>query len=458
MNIPAVIPIPANQASMHIDTGGSSGNPLYNVNIPISQGLGGLNRIEYDNLFWSNDFFTVTTRNAAVGLFIGYYVPDLGASYCLLPIALPRQSLSLPSTDIEDYQQCLAFSLNLYFSKPQTVIAFDSDGRNPKRQVLDINNPNMPILQDTSQPPLVWRVSHSGQLILMQNDDDSIYAYLPDAYVFNFNLVQLTSSMMPTDVNSSVVSSKSNGWFGSGKYIYGFGKYDDNGQYVDDMTFYDVASVASKPFTSLCRVNQEFLPVGDLENFDEISDIYKMFQSVVSDSSALCIPSKYYVVDSKEITRNQLRPISTNIQRPISEAVAIIYTSPFGKNFYGATSPFMFNDASTPSIHLHPNQPHNQVDLNISNEFVTNATPYDYATDLDYMMNVDGFFEDPSVEYPPAYDGLNPFLNFQPDGWSAFPYYLINDNLFSVPLNPNHLFSANPSTNVIHFTKMLSAN
>jgi len=454
----AVITIPPNQASMHIDTGGSSGNPLDSLNIPISQGLGGLNRIEYDNLFWSNDFFTVTTRNAAVGLFIGYYVDGIGASYCLLPIALPRQSLSLPSTNIRDYQECIAFALNLYFSKPQTVITFDLNGKNPTRQYLYINSPNMPILQNNAQPPLVWRVSHSGQLILMQNDDPSVFTYMPDGYVFNFNLVQLTSDMMPRDVNSSVVSSRLNGWFGSGKYIYGFGKYDDNGQYVDDLTYYDVAGSTYKPFTFLCAPNQAFFKVGTLDDFDDISNAYKIFQSIVSDSSALCIPSKYFVIDSKEMTRNQIRPVASNIQRPLSEIVAIIYTSPFGKNFYGATSPFMFNDASTPSIHLHPNQPHNQIDLSISNEFVTNITPYDYKTDLQYMKQVDGFFADPSVQYPPAYDNLNPFLTSQPDGWSAFPYYLINDNLFSVPLNPSSLFSTNAATNVIHFAKMLSAN
>lgn len=455
---PAVSLIPPNQASLFVDTGGSSGNPLDNINTPISSGLGGLARLEYDNLFWSNDFFTITTRNAAIGLFVGYYVPGQGASYCLLPIALPRQSLALPYDDIRAYQEAIAYALNLYFAGPKTVYVYDEDGRNPTTQILAVDTHSMPILQTDFQPPLIWKVNHSGQLVLLQNTDTSLSKYMPEEYVFNFNLVKLTSGVTPEGSNSSLNSSSINGWIGSGKYVFGFGKYDGGGNYVDDMTYYDVPSNTDKPFTYLCRPGQPYFTDMDLEAFDQISYDYKLFRAIVADSSTLCIPTKYFTIDSRELSRNQLRPMATNINRNIGSIIAIIFTSPFGKNKFSATSPFMFNDASSPCINLISNQPHNRVDLNVRNEFNTELTPYNLQIDYPYINDVEGIYGDPTIQVPIAYDGLNPFILNEPDGWSVFPFYMINDNLFRIFKSPTFLYNANTSTNVVHFAKMIAPN
>lgn len=450
--------IPANQASLIIPSGGSSGNSLDDINIPLSAGLGGLVRFEYDNLFWSNDFFSITTRNAAVGLLVGYYVPGSGASYCLLPIALPRQSLALPYTDIRSYQEALAYALNLYFAGPKTVYVYAPDGTKAYTEILPVDKHSMPILQTDHEPPLIWKVSHTGQLVLVQNNNPSLDKYMPSEYVFNFNLVKLTSSVTPPGSNSTLDEPYLNGWIGAGKYLYGFGKYDGRGNYVDDITYYDGPN-AAYTFTTLCQPSQPFINISGIDEFDAISNRYKLFQSIVSDSSALCIPTKYYVIESRELTRNQLRPMTANIERPTHNIIGIIFTSPFGKNYFSASSPYMFNDAASPSINMIPNQPHNQIDISFTNEFNARITPYDVRDDYSYLRDVEGIFSDPlSAFVPDAYYALNPFLETQPDGWSVFPFYLINDNLFKVKKSPIAQYNANTSTNVVHFSKMIAPN
>ena len=136
--IQPVVQVYPNESVIQIDTGGAGSVGFSNVTKPLSSGIGGTSRFQYIDAFWDNDFFTITTSNASVGLAIVYYRPRIGATFCFLPIALPRMSLALDSENITDYQESIAYALNLYFSKPQTVYYRNDDGTIAS-QVLPIN-------------------------------------------------------------------------------------------------------------------------------------------------------------------------------------------------------------------------------------------------------------------------------------------------------------------------------
>lgn len=454
--LPAFSIIKPNESTLQIEVGGDSGNDIDKANTLLNAGLGGTRRFQYNNSFSFNDIFTTNSSNCAVGLLVGYFRENY-MSFCLLPINLPRQSLSIgESENIYDYQSSIAYALNLYFSKEQTVFIFSPDNPTGKKEILPINHPNMPILQNAIEPPLIWKITRSGQLGLFQNVEviQNNPSTFPENAIFKFNLINFNTYIAPSGA-ADIVYGLNNGWFGCGKYVFGFGKIISPGIYADDYESNAQTKENLKRVLYMFRSNQEPYVTNVYEEFSDLCLKISLKNAIASDGSTQCISSKYTIVESSELSRLQVRNVNTNFNITTTYLVGLIYSSPFRKNIFQDGTFSGSNNSALPAINMDPEQPHNIIDIIMYDEFNHTIKAYNMEEDSDYILTVEKI-EDPLISFPPAaYHVLDPFYSTNTTHDCAFPYTKISDSIFKSNRPPKDLYNSAISAAYVHFGRII---
>jgi hypothetical protein len=455
---PAIPLMPPLESTLQIETGGDSGLPINDSSVRLNAGLGGTRRFQYNNAFWSKDIFTTNTSNTIVGLLVAYYA---NGEYftVLLPINLPRLCMAsnaqtMDQSSQRQFQDSLTYALNLYFSASRSVIVYNAITNRFLLNTLGVNDPKMPILQSARQPPLIWEITSSGQLSLRVNQaviDANTPGVFPEDATFYFNLITLGKKFIPTGYSDGCVYGLKNGWFGDGPYVFGFGNLlPNNGQYVDD--YYNASN------TVMNLIQSNLLPLAipatpyDLESFVIFARAIFLKQAICGSLSCLCVPSKYFMVISDQLSRLQLRPMTTNLNFQTAGTIGLLFHSIQNGNIFHDATESGQNQGSMPAVNMDPMQPHDTVDLKLFDEW-GNAVNTMNLDSLTYLQNVEAKFTPPSFP-PAAYQSLDPFFSTNPTHDCMFPYSAINDNIFETsPLySPNYM---DPSSAIIHFGRVL---
>lgn len=458
-NARPVYGVPPNESSMVLDFGGTSGVPIKGGINELSAGMGGITRCQYNSSYSSNESFTINQNNCAIGLLVQYgkVVDDEPLfSWCFMPIILPSCALSLPAAkSIRDYQQALVYSLNLYFTKTQYIVVFKEPGLISTLNKLDINDPNMPILQTDVLPPLTWTLTHTGQLMLLENSEviKNHPDYYPEGSKFTFTLVTLESSFMPIST-PPFLQNPLNGWMNNGKYLFGFGKFSGENRYVDNFTFYGIEfDIELKE-----NLTENVTPItySDSELFNFYNNKYQLTNRLVAENTMGCIGTCFDVIQSPELTKLQLRSITSNTNTPQYHTVGFEFHDAFSKNFFhDHRHEFTIHD--NPMLNMDPTQGRNLVGIDIKNEFGETLIPYNQK-DIDFLINGERVFE-PPTQYPPApINTLDPFYTTNPTHDSILSYVYLDNKILTLPdkHQPYEAYNTKAGVSYVHHIRMIS--
>lgn len=459
-NTGAVCGIPPNESSMILDVGGTSGVPLYGGSHELSAGMNGITRCQYNSSYSANESFTINQNNCAIGLLIQYAKTDTDDnpifSWCFLPIVLPVSALSLPAArSIRDYQLSIVYALNLYFTKWQNIVVYTEPGLIATYNKLDINNPNMPILQDQVLPPLTWKLTHTGQLMLFENRDviDSNPDYYPPGSAFTFTLVTLDASFMP-DSTPPFLKDPMNGWMNNGKYLFGFGKFNGENRYVDNFTYYGISFDTG--LKDNLTENVEPTTYSDPSLFYEFNQQYQLTNRIVAENSMGCIGTCFETIQSPELSKVQLRSVTTNTNTPQYHTVGFEFHDAFSKNFFHDHRN-EFTIYENPILNMDPTQGRNRIGIDIKNEFGESIIPYN-PLDVNFLVYGDRIFE-PPTQYPPApINTLDPFFTTNPTHDCILPYVYLDNRIATIPesYKPLEPYNTKAGVSYVHHIRMIS--
>lgn len=218
-------------------------------NIPLSASVTtGLDKLQYNNIYFNNDFFTFTYKNCGIGVAIACFNKQHQELYFVIyPIFLPRICVTLaqrlstagqttvqsfPSTiSFEEYKfllQQFVYYLNMgwtgygnitnpsgFQTKPNLNLTTPYFyAKNGKGNFTDVGseisgNPYMPVIADdvtNPNPPLLWDLGPNLEIMLKFNpaaDGNT----LQDNVMFGVNLISLRDYM----ATAPLISMKGNG-------------------------------------------------------------------------------------------------------------------------------------------------------------------------------------------------------------------------------------------------------
>lgn len=446
---------PALKSTLKLDVGGEITTEPSNFQSRVTNALGGVNRIVYDSPFWSKDFFASTYQNCLSALIVSVY-QNLQYRTVLFPLVIPRQTITYYNDDsisasdrFLKLQESLSYALNLLFSKEGYVLEYNSLTQQSEWNVLTINDSTMPILQTSQLPPLLFEIyPMTGQLMLKRNLD-----YVPDNpddYDIAFNIVSFQNSWTPYNTNPGIsIFNAQHGWFGNGFYLFGFGNWNaSTDYYVDD--YYNQSS------TFFREILETLGPVvvNTTTNWStEIVEKYflkKYF--MVGAQSCTLLETKYYIIQSTQLTRLQKRPFTSNTFIPMSHTIGIFFNDVFrsGKYQKGNGVTYLGN----PYLPYDSSQSHNEIDIRFIDEFGNILKSGNSQSSVD-----NDFFENDSTSpaqfiIPIPYTLLDPFYPTNtPKHDCIFPYYKINQNIVlnsNIPFNTNAVIASKPSTAITH--------
>ena len=445
--IPYAVVYPSLESTLVLETGGNTNlNPGENTT-SLSGHITGVQRIIYNDPFFSNDLFTTTLQNSLVGLIVSFYI-DGDFTTKIIPICLPRQVLRHDMSenfmekkqDFLKIQRSIAYALNLLFSKNLYAI-----GAGTVLSQVGVNTHAFPICQTAVLPPLVWGVTETtGQLYLARNNS---FVHPSSDYDVAFNLITLTSQFkLAIDENGQEMLGKNSGWFAKGSYIYGFGSLDHtNSIYTDEYAQESRAYIALFLSSLADPTAIDFLDwqVGVVNQF-------KLKQNILMGSrTCSAIHGRYMSVNSQQISKIQRRPSVSNIDTTLTPSIGVIYTviDYLGKyqNAKGTLSRVPFLQYSE------YNYTTQEVDFKLINEFQDRLIIWNSN---DYYQNNQILSED--IEFIPTavpvpYQVLDPYATTNGPRYDClFPYNRLTSNTFLHPLNLNQVWAGKPSLSFIH--------
>lgn len=434
--------LPPLESTIQIETGSGSDINLGDDLIELNANVSGVRRLIYNQSFWSNDFLTTTPSNSCILLVIGYY-PDptspVGPWYLTgFPITLPHISIAAGSpagNNIVQLQQSLAYALNLLFSKQGIRI-----GPAPTNfDTLAINDPTCPILQDTTLPPLQWKVTPNGTLALIPTNET----------FYN----QFRFQIFPIPNNFFNIQSDQN-WFNKGPFLFGFGNLttDQSGTYAGDtMSNLEGGIPLMQAHTPIPQDYQTFLNDFSATGAGPL---------IIGLRTAACISSRVFAIQSSQFTRLQLRPPSSNLtyfSKNTSLMGLLFATLPTKNTFHDITlssGKNQVSEATQPNVNFDPLFGGDVLDISIQNEFSqTLSSP---PTTLEYIQRESldsSTFSTATI--PAAYQPLDPYFSTNgPRHDSLFAYSRINQNYFVFAESP-FFYQLTPAASIIHFARAI---
>ncbi len=466
-NLPKEISLRSLESSILLESGGDTGVDIKSLSSDISGALGGALRLQYDSSYWNNDFFTTHYENVVVGLLVSVFSNNLETT-TVFPVVLPRLSLASTlngtSEEFLQLQKSVAYGLNLLFSKPGIVV---STFNGPYEYfALGLNDPVMPILQDTKLPPLLWDVIPNTGLLTLRRNPDYVDDFDPLNFDIAFQLISfppLMTGVQNITAGSIQLAGDKRGWYGEGGYLFGHGSLNTTEHVFQDIYGTDPASYAfllAKPMFPAPST-----PILFQDNVVKLSLEKTM---VVGERSLGLCSSRYYKVKSASLSRLQKRPMTSNVSDgDFSQTVGVIYTIPDTKNVYeDLVGPN--NENTAPVIHVNPGyNGTNIIDLFTTDEWGNTMNPYNVS---EYDLLNRSFYEDGDMApvFPPAaYIPLDPYgVNNAPNHDCLFPYYKINQTMIQFAntdgsgtrtLKAPSLPTSNPSQGITHFIRVFGS-
>ena len=465
--LPQQIAFRSLESSILLESGSDTGIPINHFSSQLTGAIGQALRLQYDSTFWNNDFFSVNYNNFLCGVVISCFSNQYQRTV-LLPVILPRLGLAstaltpLSSDSFLKLQQSVVYALNLLFSKPGYVL--ETVGGVYQFSSIGIDEPTLPIFQDSKLPPLLWdMIPQTGQLCLRQNP---LYvdSTNPDTFSIAYEVCIMQDSFQDssqmTFPSSISMYGPNNGWFGDGAYLFGFGTFNQNSNLFDDSY-----AKTSNPFPPLTQYITNILTYS---SFCSAFLLRKTSASCATRTLSL-LATRYYKIQSAALSRLQKRPIySSSQQSDIGQVVGILYNLPDTVNsFEDLTGPFAENTA--PMIQLMPGMNGNSiVDFEFTDEWGNVLNPMEINSSSDAKRRA--FYEDAdsAVTFPPAaYHVLDPYgISNGPNHDCLFPYYKINQTVVRYPiqtglsgiqLSTNTLPCAPASMGITHFIRLIGS-
>jgi hypothetical protein len=545
---PQLYTLRPSESTILMETGGeavSQTNSLFtgkNENLQLLGALSGASTLQYDDFFWMDDMFTFHPRNCMMGIFISSWWksnPDDTHGFLntqIIPITIPWCKLSLGGEDnsedpqnagtnvegrssIERLRDQLAYGLNLFFARYTNAKQFPN-GWCLSNVLFDApadNQNDFPIFQTAQLPPLKWVILHGDTLALVRNGDFGDGGPYTN-YHFLFRLITIQPDWLQGDnfYNRILTIKKApyaghaqgsnrpntilsmfgnqNGWMGYSPNVTGFGDFSTvaGETYTDGLT----PAQRNSAFAITNWVNAGYAGGPGFLHYD-----YGFWQNyiltacpgaaeycVVAPRMCSLCPSRYYSVQSRTFTRNQKRPIVSNIPQLASTDVLGLIFPQNGKNSSGNFVQAYFgpSDINTnPVIDLRPDDPKNNVDLTVYDERESFARNNNYnVTQPSYDMpgcvsewnlwwaaqeqvNFTGAV--PNAAYAPwnpdtvANPNNECMLTFQ--NISQSPFFCLYDvghfvtkndiTFFQSIVNPLFNILCKPASWLIHFTRVL---
>lgn len=291
------------------------------ANIPISGGLGGVQKILSEGVAFCDDNFTMTWENGIVG-FLVCGVTSLGAlaRYKLMIHYIDFTPLRLagfdnfytdesPSDVALRIQRELAYAISVNFGKTYPRFQFVNGGSDTfNTQSIEVDVYPSPLIRNLGGGyPIIVSATDSGQLCFRSNFEDG-YTNDPSSPTTSYYFNIFTPSEKFFDNGGRAEHGRRSGligkgWVGRGAHVFGFGKkVPSDGDYYDDYTGpFDTPNL----IYSALRNPDIFTSAGSLYTF--LRGL-KLRQFVCGYMPAKVIPSRYYFIQSEELTAKQRRP------------------------------------------------------------------------------------------------------------------------------------------------------
>jgi hypothetical protein len=459
----AHVVFPPLESTVLIESGGSTGFNASNFSSEISSALGGVQRIQYNDPFWCDDFFSTTRQNTVCGLIYSIY-SNGGFSTSCFPLCLPRQMLStnlnkeegLPNQErFFKMQKSVAYGLNLLFSKPGVILStlngfseWVSVGGNP---AIDT------IVNTTGEPPLLFDIIHqTGQLSLHVNPT---YPKRYEDFQIVFNLITIPKDWERALQGNYNILGDSSGWFGLGPYLFGYGQLDTTRH-----QYYDEVHNEADPNLFLANLLLLMRPpssptVGNTSNWmsTAVLPFHLKFWFYVSELTCALVGSRYFSIQSNQLSRLQLRPPVYNTSPNMNSAICFLHNDIDNSGiFQSGLSSFI----SKIAIHYDPRQSHNEVDIAFLDEWGNIASSFEGVSSTEQALYENS--DDPPEAVPAAYQAYDPyFATNAPNHDCLFPYFKINQNMFIYTdveeVDLSKQYTSKPSTSITHFLRVIGS-
>lgn len=493
---PHIYALPPLESTMVLDTsgnfnasiGGYPNNGLgYQGDIPIGTSVRGCKSIQYNNAIWQNDLFTYNYSNALTGLVVTYVYRNLAVSTsyayttCIIPLFVARgkrvilcndasQTLDYSDTQHEANSQQnlqgqnLAYELNLRFAGAPSATGWNSRLKNSicltKGGFIDMyNQANFPLwyspattalFQNNATPIRFYQLpsanGNGGQLVVAKNPD-CVPISVQYTYEVWMNFVDIRSYMAIPFFNTTILNTSASpqiayprpqmmgeerGWTGQGPHVFGIGTWNaDMGTYVDDYH-----SDEGRALYNFCDgytthgTNNYTQLSGVLQNTYQLRNSYLIAPRCMG----FC-PSRYYLICSEAITRNQRIPFLTNSKSQTGSkskaCIGLLYTHltsiPPNQN-----QGMEFNE-TFPVIGMRANENRDSLDWQILDEWGN------YIQTLDTSNSPQNTFllqfeqakqlQPPNTALIPAYfQSLNPLPTINSTGQPLCGFENVNEN------------------------------
>jgi len=467
----------------------------YANDIPIATSIRGAKSLQYNAAIFQNDLFTHTYSNSLIGLAVTYVYQDKAVSldtrYCsaIVPLFIARGKRVVSTSDTGvslDYSDTqyigmsqqsilgenMAYELNLRFAGNTTTavtaprwprnmsntICLTSTG--PRDMVSSVsffplwNTPTTQTIFTGGVPIRFYQLptanGNGGQLVVAQNQAITINDPINYSYEIHMNFVNIRSYMCTpwfgnpiSDLSTFTFYPRDStigveqGWTGQGPNVFGVGNWTPTiATYADDYTSSDNGAAL---FAFSTGVNTYAPSYSGLQSQLALLQLKKNFL-IAPRMFGFC-PSRYYLVCSNAITRNQRIAFITNSSSKtgtISKAcMGIIYHLNENPN-ENQDMPFTDKGAV---ISMKSNENRDSLDLEVVDEWGKNLVNLDVSSELQYAYVK--ALEQAQNSQPPGYAVVHPFflpLNPLPtinaSGEPLCGFQNCNENGFCLSANP----------------------
>ncbi len=461
----------------------------YANDIPIATSIRGAKSLQYDDAIFQNDFYTHTYANSLIGLAVTYIYQDLAVStetrYCsaILPLFVARGKRVISTSDtgvILDYSDTqylgtsqqdllgknMAYELNLRFAGTSDSTNWPANMSNTicltSNGPTDLVGKNYFPLWNTVETRAIFTGGvpirfyqlptangNGGQLAVAQNQSVTLVDPVNYSYEIHMNFVSIRNNMTAPWFGQPITNrptftffprsgtlGDSRGWLGQGPHVFGVGNWNSNiSTYVDDYISDNGAALLAFS-TGVDTYAPSY--AGLLAQLTTLS--YKKSFLLSPRTLGFC-PSRYYLVCSKAITRNQRIPFITNSSSKTGTkskaCMGIIYHLPEDPN---VNQDMQYTDKEA-VIGMKSNENRDSLDLEVIDEWgknletldVSSSLQYAYLKSLEQAQNSQppGYAQVPAVFLP-----LNPLPTINASGEPLCGFQNCNENGFCLSANP----------------------